>query len=309
MHILAAVVPSTRARFRCGACGDSFPHRRAAQQHLHASQRCQGTSIIYIRAAEQNSTSEPAGSSAINNTDSNEMNLAAVKSHIGPASGYSQHSAGEPGYAENRRCVTQESALNRAALVGSVPEALGGGGGGGGITGTVSDETIVTTQTAVNHIAVVQSIGCSSLESGSCVRHSSHAYNCPGVGSGDGPPPTNGCTTACRDTQHHAENIKSLSELVVVVSSSTAVSEGESIHKQGGGVQDRDVDAVERSEEGVVCGVCGLCFATSREEEEHWEWLSPKEERWNCEGCSRVFVDERALRQHAASCKNVVRAC
>ena len=68
-------------------------------------------------------------------------------------------------------------------------------------------------------------------------------------------------------------------------------------------------DAVESGpkpleiQQGVAYDVCGIWFASYREEREHWEWLAPREEQWQCGGCSRSFGNERALSQHSASCR------
>lgn len=59
----------------------------------------------------------------------------------------------------------------------------------------------------------------------------------------------------------------------------------------------------------VTCEICGLQFASNREEAEHWEWLMPKEETWQCQNCSKCFVNERALRQHSAVCFVAAGAC
>lgn len=207
VHTLASVVPSARPRFRCGACGELFAHRRAAQQHRLASQPCQGSSLIYIRAGEHGINAE-------------EVSLAARSSSC---------SCG---------------------------------------TGTLQE---------MGHPAVGETVRCSH---------------------------DNTCT---RDSMHSSV-VRSEASSRSQIYGSDAFMDHTDSHKNTGcqGVSDLPGPV---SVEGVLCDVCGLWFATHTGEQDHWEWLVPKHERWQCKGCSRTFVNERALSQHSTSCSKVVFAC
>lgn len=82
VHTLGVVATSARPRFKCGACGAAFAHRRAAQQHMHAAPACHAATLIYVRA-----TQPPHNTPPDNGTDNNDSSHCRNDNDTAPGGG------------------------------------------------------------------------------------------------------------------------------------------------------------------------------------------------------------------------------